>query len=182
MKTPSNRFDPTDENRARSQVQNFDRATELFGGVKIVAGAVGHREAPKARVLAGVYGFSHRKFGALLASECISGRLSEVPQAEYQHRDLNTPKNIIVGKMLGGYFDIWGLSPTIAPRDYGPDEDQSSSGSLVQAGSLEIPRNAAEGSIKVHYRIHSDIMTEGDNETLSLIAVNPRGLDQDHVQ
>ena len=61
MKTPSNRFDPTDENRARSQVQNFDRATELFGGVKIVAGAVGHREAHKARTLAGVLGVLPQK-------------------------------------------------------------------------------------------------------------------------
>ena len=38
--------------RARSHVQNFEGAIELFGGAKVVAGAAGHREAPKARDLA----------------------------------------------------------------------------------------------------------------------------------
>ena len=37
--------------RSHSQIQNFEGAMELFGRAKIVAGAVGHREAHKARAL-----------------------------------------------------------------------------------------------------------------------------------
>ena len=59
---------------------------KLSGGAKIVAGTAGHREAPKAQALAGVWCPSPENFeklGALFASECIPGPQSEVPQAEY---------------------------------------------------------------------------------------------------
>ena len=55
---------------------------ELFGGAKIVAGTADHREAPKARALAGVWGVLPQKIlknrPSLLASECIPGPQSEV--------------------------------------------------------------------------------------------------------
>ena len=67
--------------RARSQVQNFDGAMELFGGAKIVAGAAGHREAPKARALSEGLAVLPQKIlknrRSFLASECIP-----VPQSE----------------------------------------------------------------------------------------------------
>ena len=62
------------------RARNFEGAMEVFGGAKIVAGAVGHCEAPKGRALAGGLGSCPRKFwkiGALLASECIPGPQSE---------------------------------------------------------------------------------------------------------
>ena len=57
-------------NRARSQVQNFEEVMEPFGGTKIVAG---HREAPKARALAGGLGVLPQK---ILKKSALSLHLS----------------------------------------------------------------------------------------------------------
>ena len=71
---------------ARSKI--FDGAMELFGGARIVA--AGHREAPKARALAGVWGSSPQKMlknrRSLLASECIPG-----PQSEGHRQSTSIP-------------------------------------------------------------------------------------------
>ena len=55
---------------------------ELFGRAQIVAGAVGHRKADKARTLAGGVGILPQKIlknrRSLLVYECIRGPQSEV--------------------------------------------------------------------------------------------------------
>ena len=67
---------PWIHSRAPSQVQNFEEAMELFGGAKIVAGAVGHREAHKARTLAGGPPPEHFEKSALSSRIWVHSRAS----------------------------------------------------------------------------------------------------------
>ena len=85
---------------------------EHFGEAKIVAGAAGHREAPKAWALAeGLRGLPQKKlknrryFSHLSAFQSFNRSTSI-------GTDLNNPKNIIVGKIFGGAILILrGLAP-----------------------------------------------------------------------